>query len=272
MSEHTLETPVTTDGTAASQDVSSDGLKRVETGFGLLAYLDICQAFMLEPGDGGIDDRMGSGVLQGATPAATGVRISPPVKAGGLNVLVQGRQLHSIQAPRDNNGYLINGPRAAWFWTTIPAATSVVIPHGLEATPDFMDPHLVSSSAGVVAMDWAVTAIDATAITIENWHPTQDVNVEMTPMVLNSVFAGAQVTGPFDITLNGLPGTGTAHGLPGIPDFVVAFPYSAGGVVRPVGCAVTTAPPDATQIWFGNCAAGVQVLRAYCMLTNSIQR
>lgn len=250
----------TTDGTVGDHVVDTSALQPE-------GVPDIAVPFMREVGDGGASDRIA--VLR--DPANDQVLIAPPAKVGGLDFLLYGQYPHSIQRS-ELELFLADSE-------VIGAAGTLDVPHGLGVVPDFVSVVLQLNPGIAAAYDWAVTAIDDTNISLKNWQAAGTVTVTIIAIKAHSIFSEL-VVGPFDMTLAGVAQVDQVHGLvwPGsdtaiIPGLVSAFPYSAGGVVQPVGGPIVTSLPDDTEWHFdGNDALADLILRTYGMYPHSIQQ
>jgi len=232
--------------------------------------MQVLSAFLREPGDGGLDDRIG--VNTDTTP--DNYSVEPPAKVGGLDV-------YSLcRSPWFPFRFWYQQIDIGWSqWGSVVEANDVatidISALGLADPPPLLSVTLRHRPTN--AVNWAVTAITKDGVSFKNWHATEDINVNLWVCVPHSIESPIATAGPFDMTLNGVGEVDQAHGLvdpqgnPLTPDAVFGFPYSAGGVVEPKGCPVMTSMPDETEIHFGNSGADTLVLRTYAQRTHSIQ-
>lgn len=245
----------TTDGTANPHPVDTSA---IEAG-----NIDLVSGFMMEVADAGVADRCAYQI----DVATQLINILPPAKVGGLDVWLARRYEHSIQ----------KGILARYFSLdeTIPAAQTVLFPYALGDDPDFVS---VVPYGNVPSQDWAVTVIADNGISIKNWDAVNDLHVTILVEVVHSLFRSL-TEGPYDVAIAGLGNVVQLHGLvasngqPLTPTMVTGFPYSAGGIVQPVGNALMPIVPDNTNLTFaGGDATAAQILRCYVQLPHSIQR
>jgi len=258
----------TTDGTTADVVVPREGL-------GSSDIANTYVPWLLEVADGGVDDRIGA-ALDG--PGGTCI-VQPPAKAGGLDILLQMRQFHSIFAPNIGG----NDNLTAYGFTTVPANDTKVVPHtltraGVAVVPNLMSAHL--RERPTAAVNWAVIAYDDASITFKNWHATEDISVAYFLHYCHSIEAALN-SGPIDITLAGAATVTEAHGITDpntgeglVPDFFCGFPWDDGGLSEPVGVPILEVGDidDTNLALTGSGATAAMVFRMFAQYTHSVQQ
>jgi len=228
---------------------------------------DIESVIPLADADNGVLCRIG---YNGASTPPI-IQINTPATVGGIPLYYFGRGFHSAIQPYDPaTPYTVDTP--FWFYDVIdvPAATEVTVPHSLAAEPDML---FVHPTRGGIAqgLNWAVTEISATQFKVRNWDAAEALQVAIKAYRVHSIQIPVNTfVVPAPVTLTGAAPVAVPHGLSAIPDMISVFPYELGGV-EPTGLVIMDSPPDDTNIYLRNDAAGDLACKLYAQATHSIQ-